>query len=147
MSDSDDEPAASLCSSSSSELIDELDELHAFGDQLADYLLELKNKRILAASNVCIIAFYCVRSGVPGSSLRNLAFRPNAPSGHYQRHLDTVLADDADGLMSTLTIPSFDKVTGIRTTYNVSVLHPHEVLADELRGSTEPVIDNVPRSW
>ena len=60
------------------------------GIDLADCLVFLKNKGKLSARDVCVLAYYAQHAGVTGPAVQ-YAFRPDAPSGHFQRHLDSVL--------------------------------------------------------
>jgi hypothetical protein len=48
-----------------------------------------RGKRI-SAKWVCVLCWYAARAGQKGPA-GEFGFRPDAPTGHYQRHLDTVL--------------------------------------------------------
>ena len=61
------------------------------GDELADRLLSMLNRGALTAKAVCIISYFAFRAGALGY-VKKLAHNPDAPSGHFQRHLDIALA-------------------------------------------------------
>ena len=101
--------------------------------ELADFLVHLKQRGRLSAKDVCTIALYCKTLGI-GSPVADLAFRLNAPSGHYNRHLKTVLKiDEALADSYTLGVPSYDKWENERFTLDIPVLCPHEVLSQEVK--------------
>lgn len=56
---------------------------------LAELLLELHVEGRLTAKAVCGISYWAAKAGARGP-VKDLAFRPNAPSGHFQRHLDHI---------------------------------------------------------
>ena len=62
------------------------------GEALAEMLMRIKYQhRPLYAKDVCILAYLAHGAGATGP-VEKLRFRPDAPSGHFQRHLDSVLA-------------------------------------------------------
>ena len=55
-----------------------------------DYLLYLADESKISAEDVCVSCWYASKVGM-SDDVRRIGFRPDAPSGHYQRHLDSVL--------------------------------------------------------
>ena len=55
-----------------------------------DCLLDLADESKISAKDVCVLCWYASKSGM-SDDVRRIGFRPDAPSGHYQRHLDSVL--------------------------------------------------------
>ena len=62
--------------------------------ELADYLYSLRVNGSLSARDVCVIAWFGQKAGLKGAAT-DFAFRPDAPSGHYQRHLDAIVGHGA----------------------------------------------------
>ena len=58
------------------------------GMEFVDLLLDLKVKGKLSAKDVCTLCWHAKHAGAQGPA-QDLAFRPDAPTGHFQRHLDT----------------------------------------------------------
>ena len=97
--------------------------------------MELRSRAILSAKQVCLLAFFAHGPGCCGS-VADLAFAPGKQSGHYQRHLDTVLKTDLDvSALYTLEVPSYNRYEGIRGTTPVYVYPPHEAFAAEVRAN------------
>ena len=110
------------------------------GQELAICLIHLKLKGRLSAKDVCTIATYAKAAGLTGPATE-FAFRLNAPSGHYNRHLNRVLhidehMDDA----YTLEVPGHDKYMLERTVHKLPTFVPHEALADEI-ASTPALVE------
>ena len=65
--------------------------------------------------------------------MRDIALNPGASTGHFQRHLDTIFPPrEILKNQYTIKVPGFDKYKNGRTTIEVPVLPPHEVLHEEL---------------
>ena len=101
---------------------------------LADMLLSLLFAGTLSARMVCTLAFWCVKAGCQGTEVTRLSFRPGAPTGHYQRHLDTVLDIDPRKLNHTtkIPIPGYAKHSLCRTVRDTPVQVIHDVLDEEM---------------
>eukprot|EP00969_Alexandrium_andersonii_P294373 13010998-Alexandrium_andersonii.AAC.1 len=106
------------------------------GFELASLLMDLKRQGTLSAKQGCLIAFWATRAGAAGDVSR-LAFRPNAPSGHFSRHWDA-----ATGSKITkqnwyfLPTPLSSRCDATRVEVDVSVLPPHELLVSECQRSS-----------
>ncbi len=100
--------------------------------EFADMLIDLKTKGRLSARDVCVLSFYAKHAGLQGPAC-DFAFRPSAPTGHFQRHLDSSLG--GEGLLNdayTLAVPSYDKYSLSRVVLDIPALPLHEALQAEL---------------
>ena len=64
-------------------------------DLLIDHLCQLYLTRKMTAKDFCVTMYFAGLSGKAGSKMENcgrLGMRPDAPSGHYTRHLDKALS-------------------------------------------------------
>ena len=86
----------------------------------------------LSAKHACLISYWAAKAGAKGP-VKDLAFRPNASTGHYQRHLDAVagLRGRAGDFLS-ISVPGHTKHSDARTVMQVKVYPPHERLHLEL---------------
>ena len=74
-----------------------------------------------------------------------MAFRPTAPSGHFQRHIDTIVnPGEVLGNTYTILVPGYDKYEMGRTVLKIPVLPPHEVLQEEIE--CDPNLEEALRS-
>ena len=109
------------------------------GDKLANELLALLERGEarggLSARSVCTLAYHAKEAGARGF-VEQLAFRPNAPSGHFQRHLDVVLSfDEETKLLYELDVPGHDRCGMERVLHKMHTLPLHEELAREVADS------------
>ena len=105
-----------------------------------DLLLDLKVRGKLSAKDVCVLSWYASKGGL-GGGCQELAYRPDAPSGHFQRRLDAVTwmsskVDDA----YIINLPSFDKYHASRCELRVPFLPLHESMQRELE--EDPTIED-----
>ena len=101
------------------------------GEDYVDYMVGLYLCRTLSARDFCVSMFLAGNSGI--EEAKPLGFRPDAPTGHYQRHLQTVFPwlqamDD----LYTFSIPTYSKDDLARSTYTFPMLPAHEALEREL---------------
>lgn len=102
------------------------------GDQLAEELLSLQNRGALSARAVCVLAFWATKAGAQGF-VEKLGHRPAAASGHYQRHLDSVLQrSEAKKELYEVAMPGHSRYDRDRVSHTVRVMPCHEQLANEL---------------
>ena len=99
------------------------------GSNLTEMLTDLYLEGKISAKSICILCFWAHRAGVKAAA--SLSFKPNAVTGHYQRHLDTVLKTNA---MDLYEIPAacHCKFDVVRTNKNFEALVPHEGLKHEV---------------
>ena len=98
--------------------------------QLLAFCTDLYLVKSLTARDFCTIMHWCNQCGIHQAA--PLAFRPNAPSGHYQRHLNATLpvfTANKDCLYK-LDIPSFDKDEDVLQQHEFSMVPGHEVIAE-----------------
>ena len=106
----------------------------AAGDCLVEYLLDMHYEGRLSAKAVCVACWFAHKAGAQGS-IGRYAFRPNAPTGHYQRHLDSVMGVDVKAEMAwrySVLIPQHSKYDTSRSTHPCFVNLPHEALSEEV---------------
>ena len=101
------------------------------GQALADLLLQLHLEGKLSAKHTCQISFYAHKAGATGP-VAAYAFRPDAPSGHFQRHLDAVAGLKEKSAFHVIAVPAFSKRFEERGTVQLQVLPPHEQLHQEV---------------
>ena len=79
------------------------------GQELANFLINLKQIGRLSAKDVCTIAYLAKLCGLQGPATA-FAFRPNAPTRHYNRHLNVCMKID-EVLYDSYTsqVPGHDK--------------------------------------
>ena len=111
----------------------------AAGDTLAAELLALlergEAKGVLSARAVCTLAHYATEAGAKGF-VTKLAFNPGASSGHFQRHLDSVLSfGDEAKLLYQLQVPGHNRHSMGRVVHTLHALPLHEELAREVAES------------
>ena len=114
---------------------DALDDLEGepAGDELANLLLELHYSGRMSAKTVCLIAWYASRAGALGS-IKHLALRPSASSGHFQRKLDRSQGINLrDHRFYLVTTPGRRKWDVSRAVYQTPMRLPHEVIHRELQ--------------
>ena len=98
-------------------------------------LCDLKMRGKLSAKDVCNICWYCKLAGIGGAAAE-LAMRPDAPSGHYNRHLTNRLKLDTHVQTAcTVSVPGHDKYALDRTVHKIPGIPAHESLAAELEES------------
>ena len=96
-------------------------------------MLEMYLSRTITAKDFCTIAHWASLSGV--AEAKDYAFRPEAPSGHFQRFLDSkLLFLKQTEHLYTMSIPTYSKPTIGRGKHDLVVAVPHELLDESLRG-------------
>ena len=100
------------------------------GSELVGYCTNLYLQRSLTARDLCTIMHWASEAGV--EEAKPLAFRPDAPSGHFQRHLNTsltALTEHQPSLYET-EIPSFDKDEDVLEPRTFWMMPSHEQVAE-----------------
>ena len=101
------------------------------GVLLARLLTEYWYKGVISAKQCCILAYWCHKAGAQGP-VGDLSFRLDAPTGHYQRHLETVLQlRHHDERLYSMQIPGYDKKHAARCKIDVQISPLHESLQEE----------------
>ena len=95
---------------------DELEGVEA-GEALAQMLLSMVWARKMSAKTACVIAWWASRAGALGP-VKDLAFRPNAPTGLFSRKIDSVSGIDLKKIIPGIC-PVFrgtlDTITPVRS--------------------------------
>ena len=122
-----------------------MDPLEATGDEagalLCQFLLDMHLSGNLSAKSLCVICWFASRAGASGADVASDAYRQNAQSGHFQRHLDTCLGINMRHELSwryRVHLPSSHKHDLSRTSHETLVTCPHEAMATEV--SKDPSI-------
>ena len=99
------------------------------GATLVECLIALKRSGKLRAKQLCILAYWIHAAGpAAADACRDLAFRPNAPTGHYSRHLDIVLGiERKDKRLYPLHLPIYSRHLLTRSVETLHALPPHEI--------------------
>ena len=104
----------------------------AAGEQLAEFLFSMLWSGKMSAKTVCVIAWWATKAGAKGS-IKDLAFRPSAPTGHFQRKIDSVCGTDLKNHSFYMAeVPGHSKCDYSRTVHEVPVRLPHEVIDKEI---------------
>ena len=97
------------------------------GQQLVEHALNLYLNRALSARDFCVQMWWAGKGGIQEATL--YGFRPDAPTGHYQRHLTSVLPFLRDrSKLYGITVPSYNANDFARSTHELQALPPHEIL-------------------
>ena len=85
-------------------------------------MLELLQNRTIGANHFCTLMYNIGRLQKP-EKLKEYGYRPNAPSGHYQRHLDGILGSyRSNEDLYPLQVPGYSPQAIGRTTLNMHML-------------------------
>lgn len=99
---------------------------------LGELLADLRMAGVLNSKQLCTIAWWASKAGSVGQ-VHELAFRPDAPSGHYQRHLDIVLQTRRhDARLYWIGAPGYDKKWVARQEMPFAIVPFHESLCEEV---------------
>ena len=82
-------------------------------------------KRTLNARQFCMAMYWAGKAGICDAG--PYGFPPGKRSGHYQRHLDTVMEDRKQmEHLYCISVPGHNKADLSRTAHTVPVIPPHE---------------------
>ena len=99
-----------------------------------DYMLDLADESKISAKDVCVLCWYESKAGM-SDDVRRIGFRLDAPSGHYQRHLDSVLdIAERQSQFYKLHVVCTRKQDDSRSTFDMCVVPGHEVFHAEVEG-------------
>ena len=101
------------------------------GENLAQLLLQLKLQGSLSSHHVCVLAYWASAAGAVGPC-KAMGLRPGAPSGNYQRKLNSFMEIEKDDPLYTLRVPGLAPELCERTVHHIEVENPHEVVAKEV---------------
>ena len=106
----------------------------AAGEMFIDFLLTLHFSGHMSAKSLCVLSWWASRAGALGPA-QKYAFRPDAPSGHYQRHVDLqngVNIKEMKSKMLKVPVPKYSKHDAGRSVVEHPVQAPHDVLCQEI---------------
>ena len=120
---------------------DIIDEQRA-GEMLSEMLLSLYFASDLSAKQMCVLSWWAHHAGAKGQ-VKYFAFSPNAAStGHFQRHIDSVLKLDASKTGKyKVTVPTYQKHDVSRSAHKMMAHPPHEELYKELEANPEQLTE------
>ena len=106
----------------------------AAGEMFIDFLLTLHFSGHMSAKSLCVLSWWASRAGALGPA-QKYAFRPDAPSGHYQRHVDLqncVNIKEMKSKMRKVPVPKYSKHDAGKSVVEHPVQAPHDVLCQEI---------------
>lgn len=103
------------------------------GTEFVNFVNELYLLRKLSARDMCLLCHYASSAGIREATPH--ARRPGLPSGHYQRALSSSLPylRERDRLYE-IDVPSYSSDAMSRATVCLTMIPPHEALADCIGG-------------
>ena len=102
---------------------------------MIDLVIHMAYTGQISARSACVIFWWAGKAGL--AAVRRWSFRPDAPSGHYQRHLDTMLGSKLNRKdRYHVSIPAYQKHERGRTIRQTPVQMPYEVL--DVEANTDP---------
>ena len=94
---------------------------------LRDYLIDNVVSGLISSRAACTIAYWAVRAGANSPDLTKLQYRPDAQSGHFARHIDSVLGTKTvQSRFYTLPIPGYSRSTMSRSVLHIPVAMPYK---------------------
>ena len=103
-------------------------------EELRHFCEGLYLTRKISARDLCTLMWWCSKCGVKGCD--DLKYRPDAPSGHFQRKLNTALPylQAQEKVLYELDIPGWDQDLGKKAVVPLLAIPPHEIMADLVEG-------------
>ena len=102
------------------------------GEMLAQMLLAMVWSGKMSAKTACVIAWWASRAGAQGP-IKDIAFRPSAPTGHGQRKIDS---DSSMGLKNhhryMVKVPRTTRYDYSRSTHDVPMVTAHEAIESDM---------------
>lgn len=104
------------------------------GEIFVQFVMSMYFSGALSAKSACVLCWWAGKAGARGP-VSEYGFRPNAPTGHYARHIDTVEKIDVRALreqLLALPVPRYTKYDAGRSVFLLPVRAPHEELVAEI---------------
>ena len=103
------------------------------GEELFQYLLELKITNKLGAKECCVIAYWAANAGAVGP-VQTLGMPPDVEqSGHYSRKFDSAMGTDLqDPNHYQISVPMYLRCEGRRSSKMCATMPVHEAIAKEV---------------
>ncbi|CAK0827746.1 unnamed protein product [Prorocentrum cordatum] len=105
----------------------------------ADYIVQLKNEKVLSAKQACLLAHWATKAGVVGF-VNELAMEPteNRQSGHWTRHWDTVMRSRAsDEHYLDMNVPMSNRSDLSRVMVDMPTTPPHVAVHEEAENAPD----------
>ena len=101
-------------------------------EELRHFCEGLYLTRKISARDLCTIFWWCSKCGVQGCE--DLGFRPDAPSGHFQRKLNTAFPylRSHQKILYEMRVPGWDRDLGKRNRIPLLTLPLHELVAESV---------------
>ncbi len=98
-------------------------------DELIDFCTHLYLTRDLTAKSFCTIMHWCGKAGIGPAAL--YGYNPDAPTGHFQRHLNKVMAFAKDkSTLYEFEVPSQHGQDAKRVDHLLTAVAPHEAFEE-----------------
>eukprot|EP00971_Amphidinium_carterae_P031284 616104-Amphidinium_carterae.1 len=106
----------------------------AAAEDLKKYLMGQYISGKMDAKQTCITAWYAQKAGL--TALKEISLRPDSQSSHFARKLRASVDKDLkeNGNTYFVQVPGYTRHSGGRSTMELSMLCPHEVLYEQLQG-------------
>ena len=100
-------------------------------ESLREVLLHLYFESAISDESFSVLCWYAAKAGL-GGEVGSFGFRSQAPTGHYQRHLNIKLGFKGEmSKLYSLPVAVVRKGDRSRTNWQIPVRVPHELLAEE----------------
>lgn len=122
---------------SSSEDLDSEDQEYTpeeSGESFVQFVMPMYFSGSVSAKHACVLCWWAGKAGARGL-VSDDGFRPNAPTGHYARHIDIVEKIDVRAMreqMLALPVPRYTEYAAGRSVFMLLVRAPHEELSGEV---------------
>lgn len=101
-------------------------------EHMVEMVLNANARGRMPATESCVLLHWAAKGGLEAA--RSFGKAPGAPSGHYQRHLDTALGlDERDPSHYMFDMPAYDKARETRQVKGQVAIPAHESLVAEAR--------------
>ena len=106
------------------------------GAEMVDYCTKLLHERSISSKDFSIIMHFAGLAGVQEAV--PFGFRPDAPSGHYQRHVNSALGLSHNrNKFYNVTVTGHSKADLSRTPHKCPTFVPHEMVEDNILDDSE----------
>ena len=96
-----------------------------------DVCLAMYMASAMSAKNLCVLCYWASKAGM--ATVSEYGLQPDRPTGHYQRHLDSLLGfAEAKKTSYTLSAPGQKRGELSRSTIELPTRPPHELAQEEL---------------
>lgn len=116
---------------SSSDDPDPLTNKEEAAKRFLEVLTDLYLTSVISAKTFAVLCYWASAAGMPGD-VASHAYRPDASTGNYQKHLDRTLGfDKSKAAFYELKVPGYPRSEAGRATMAVPMCPPHEAIEKE----------------